>query len=83
MSTQQGDLTAAVSEVIDIQVTREGGSLFLFYPLTDLGRSWLDENIYNGGSPEDVTTFGNALVVEHRYALDLAEGMINDGLVVR
>ncbi len=53
------------------------GSIFLFVPETDSAREWLTENV--GGEAQ---YFGDALVVEPRYAADLAEGMQADGLVL-
>jgi len=61
----------------DVQVTREpGGSLFLFCPLTCAATDWIEEHV-----PE-ATWFGASIVVEHRYAEDLALGMLADGLRV-
>jgi hypothetical protein len=62
---------------MDVQVTREG-SLFLFDPRTPAAESWIDENV-----DPDTTRWAGAVVVEHRYAYDLAQGMIDAGLEVR
>lgn len=59
----------------DVQIRNEG-NLFLFSLLTDKARAWVDAHI------EDQVLFGDALVVEHRYAWDLAQGMLSDGLTV-
>jgi hypothetical protein len=67
----------AQSDVIDIQVENQG-SLFTFEALTDEANEWMEQHI-----PEDATWFGARLIVEHRYARDLANGMIGDGLCVR
>jgi hypothetical protein len=40
--------------------------------------SWIEENL-----PEDRMTFGNAVVVEHRYIGDIVRGAQNDGLVIQ
>lgn len=53
---------------------RFDGSLFLFTPLTESAKIWIEENVQNP------LFFGDSLVVEHRYADDLAEGIIADGL---
>jgi len=53
------------------------GTLFLFQPLTPAASDWIEEHVQ-----EDAQFFGTALVVEHRYACDLAEGMREDGLVL-
>ena len=53
------------------------GSIVLFAPLTEAAREWLDMNVQ-----DDAQWFAGALAVEHRYAGDLANGMMADGLVV-
>lgn len=63
----------------DVRVTRAGLGLFLFRPLTQPAKAWIAENV---GSGPDTTYWGDALVVEHRYAEDLTEGMLNSGLRV-
>jgi hypothetical protein len=60
----------------DVRVRNEG-SLFLFLPLTEQASAWIEDNV-----SKDATYFGDALVVEHRYARGLAQGMLDDGLVV-
>ena len=68
----------------DIRVASHG-SLFLFTATTTIGREWIDSNI-----PDDAQWLGSSLAserssegaVEPRYALDLAQGMLNDGLFV-
>lgn len=59
----------------DIQV-ENGGTLFLFRPLTDKAKQWLDENV----QAESWQWYGPALVVDHRYAVELALGAQKDGL---
>jgi len=54
------------------------GTVFLFNLLTDAARAWVEENV-----PDDAQYFGGALAVEPRYARDLAQGMIDDGMTVR
>jgi len=66
--------TATATAVVDIQV-QNYGSIFLFVPLTEAGEEWLRANT-------DGTWFGGALAVEHRYARDLADGAIEDGLIL-
>jgi hypothetical protein len=53
------------------------GSLFVFQPLTPAARTWIEENV-----SEESTWWAGALVVEPRYARDLAAGMLADGLHV-
>ena len=50
------------------------GSILLFRPLTDAAREWLEEHVQ-----EDAQWFGGALVVEHRFAGDLAVGLVQAG----
>jgi squalene cyclase len=45
--------------------------------LTSRGKEWIDENVQ-----PDAQWFGNTLVVEHRYAWGLAQGMKDAGLVL-
>jgi hypothetical protein len=54
------------------------GTIFLLQPLTPSANSWIEENL-----PEDRTTFGSAVVVEHRYISDIVAGIQNDGLAVQ
>ena len=56
-------------------IIQNEGSILLFRPLTDAAREWIEEHLQ-----EDATWFGEALVVQHRYASDLAMGMLAAGL---
>jgi hypothetical protein len=51
------------------------GTIFLFQPLTEAARDWIEENVVG-----ETLWFGSALAVEARYAYNLAHGMIHDGL---
>ena len=62
---------------VDAEVENHG-TIFLVRPLTEAARDWLAENVSN-----ESQWFGAALVVEHRYAADLVDGMIGDGLNVQ
>jgi hypothetical protein len=53
------------------------GSIVLFRMNTPEASAWVSENVES-----DALFFGDALVVEHRYAQDLASGMQADGLVL-
>ena len=55
------------------------GTLFLARPVSEQGRTWLDEHCPRG---DDHTYRGDALVVERRHAPDLAEVAAGDGLEV-
>ena len=58
-------------------LVNNAGTVFTFYPLTPQAKAWIDENVQ-----DDAQWFGNALVVEHRYAWGLAEGMLSEGLIL-
>jgi hypothetical protein len=60
----------------DVLVHNEG-TIFLFNPLTLRAKLWMEENVQ-----PDAQWFGTTLVVEHRFAWALAQGMKNDGLVL-
>lgn len=68
--------TATASATPDVLVRNEG-TVFVFCPLTSLGKEWIDEHVQS-----DALWFGSALVVEHRYAWPLAVGMQDAGLVL-
>jgi hypothetical protein len=55
------------------------GTVVLFNPLTVEARAWLDNMV----SFEPWQMFGRALAVDHRYAQDLYDGIINDGMTVK
>lgn len=61
---------------IDVRL-EDHGTIFLFHPLTVDAHEWLLENV-----SDDAIYWGDALVVEHRYARQLAEGMKRGGLHV-
>jgi len=63
---------------VDVSVENHG-SIFLFRPLGPKAEAWIEENVSREGFHPDWPT----LVVEHRYARSLAEGMTRDGLVLR
>ncbi len=67
----------SASETHDVLVHNEG-TVFLFNPLTSRAKEWIDENVQS-----DAQFFGTTLVVEHRYAWGLAQGMKDAGLVLR
>jgi hypothetical protein len=53
------------------------GSLFVLSANTDTGRDWIAEHI-----PGDAQTWCGGIVVEPRYAGDIANGAMGDGLTV-
>ena len=62
---------------VDVLVSNHG-SIFTFALLTDAAKDWVGEHV-----DPDAQYFGGALVVEHRFAQDLADGMQGDGLQVQ
>ena len=60
----------------DVLVHNEG-TVFLFNPLTAKAKEWIEEHVQ-----EDAQWFGTTLVVEHRYAWGLAEGMKDAELIL-
>lgn len=68
----------ATSNMGQIDVTVENhGSLFLFWPHTESAEDWITEH-----TSHEALWYCGALVVEPRYAQDLAAGMMNYGLKV-
>jgi hypothetical protein len=59
----------------DVRVRNEG-SIFLFCPRTPAAKRWIDENVQ-----PDAQWFGDAIVVEWRFAGELAAAMREAGLV--
>lgn len=62
----------------DVTVTNHG-SIFLFELVTPAAQAWGEEYL-----PGDCQTWGkHGVVVDHRYARDIASGMLSAGLVVK
>ena len=55
------------------------GSIFLLDPQTDAAHAWIEGNIVG----DEHQFFGEALCVEHRYILDIVDGIRNDGLLLQ
>jgi hypothetical protein len=53
--------------------------IFLLKPVTPIGQSWLLENVIC----KETQIFGNAVVCEPRYVMDIVLGARADGIVVR
>lgn len=52
------------------------GSITIMTPLTPAAHDWVSEHI-----PEDAMTWGpSGIVIEHRYVLDIMQGVLSDGL---
>jgi len=75
-SPAKDSLTASQKPTPDVLVNN-AGTLFLFCPLTFKAKEWIDQNVQ-----DDAQWFGQALVVENRYAWGLAEGMLSEGLLL-
>ncbi len=74
-----GPMTDAISKPCptpDVLVNNVG-TLYTFCPLTLQAKEWIDEHVQ-----DDAQWFGHALIVEHRYAWGLAQGMKDAGLVL-
>ncbi len=67
----------AMKAATDVLVGNSG-SIFTFTPLTNAARNWIAENV----QAESWQWLGGALAVDHHFARDLAQGMIDSGLVV-
>jgi hypothetical protein len=65
-------------EITPDVLVRNDGTVFVFCPLTDRAKDWLEENV----EIEPWQWFGSAFVVEHRYAWGLGQGMKDAGLVL-
>ena len=70
-----------MTQTADVTVENHG-TIFLFHPQTTVAREWIDENV----DPDPTNMFGfwrgSALCVEHRFAQEIAQDMINAGLAV-
>lgn len=58
---------------------RNEGSIFLLTPETPAAEAWLAEH---APADDDHQYFGTSLVIEHRYILDIIDGIHGDGLTV-
>jgi hypothetical protein len=63
---------------IDVLVANEG-SVFVFNPLTQVAQEWFEQNV----QIEDYQRFGPSIVVEHRFAWPLAQGLIDAGFILQ
>jgi hypothetical protein len=62
----------------DISVENQG-SIFLLRPVSSAGQSWLRENVIG----EETQIFGNAIVCEPHYIMDIVLGARAEGVVIR
>lgn len=66
-----------MEQTTDVVVTREGLSMFTFELCTEAAKQWVDENV-----TDPMFMGSTVLVVDHRYARPLADGMMESGLRV-
>jgi hypothetical protein len=76
--THQNEFEASGTSPTPDFLVENHGTIFLLQPLTPAANFWIDEHL-----PEDHLTFAGAVVVEHRYILDIVRGAIAEGLVVK
>lgn len=60
---------------MDVLVANEG-TVVSFRPVSEAGKAFIEENVES----ESWQWLGDALVVDHRYAEPLIQGMLDDGL---
>ncbi len=63
----------------DVNVENHG-SLFLFQLNNEGAQKWVDENVY---APDRLGLGEGMLIVEARYAADIAEAMVREGFEVK
>ena len=56
---------------------QDEGTIFLFRPMDMEAEEWCDENI-----SDDRQSFGKAIVIEHRYISEIAEGFRAAGGII-
>ena len=66
-----------ITEAVDVEINH-CGSVVMFAALTQKSLAWIEENV----SLESWQWMGNAIAVDPRYVMNLAEGMRADGLIV-
>jgi hypothetical protein len=68
---------STLDKTADFEVDNEG-NIFFLRPLTSAAQGWIDANL-----ADDYLSFGDTVVVEHRYISDIASGILRAGLQVR
>lgn len=63
----------------DILVGNSHG-LFVFSPVTDDGREWLEDNVADANAMDHLSA--SYYCDDRRLAMELAQGALNDGLIV-
>lgn len=57
---------------------RDEGTIWLFTPLTAAANEFISEHV-----EEDALFYAGSLVVEHRYVVDLVDGILDEGLTLK
>jgi hypothetical protein len=57
-------------------LVRHEGTVWIFNPLSSVAQVWFAENVHS----DPWQCMGTSLVVEHRFAVDLIEGITDAGL---
>jgi hypothetical protein len=76
IATRQHLAQALGPRGVDFTVANHG-SIFLLTPRTPAAFAWVEAHI-----PDDAQTLGLSIAIEHRFIVDLVEGILGDGLVV-
>jgi len=74
MKTPQGEDATFPDVIVDNQ-----GTIVLLRPQTDEAMAWIEENIGRGNGYQP---YWPTVLVEHRFADGIIEGMVGDGLQV-
>jgi hypothetical protein len=69
--------TKAPTTKADVLIRNES-TVFVFCPLSAAAKAWFNENVQS----EAYQWFGNALVVDHRFAWGLGQGLKDAGFVL-
>ena len=76
MSDDLDEIFRRLTERIDVQLANHG-SVSMLTPRSEAAKVWVAENL-----PADAMTFGDAIVIEHRFVEGIASGMLNAGLSI-
>lgn len=57
----------------------EGGTIVLFNPLSERAKAWVAEHV----AAESWRWLCDSLAVEHRYAPEIVDAMVGDGLILQ
>lgn len=76
MRVFKNDRSVPKPKKADVEVENHG-TILLFRPQTDAAREWLTSHV-----DSEAQWFGGALVVEPRYAADLAQGLQDEGFTL-